>query len=81
MKSQFLTEPDTWGDRIRTIRDDLEAGDLPRLYFIVALSLNDAYDSNDYDRHEILREMMEGVKMNDYDAVNNGIRLLEELPE
>lgn len=79
--SQYMTAPDYWSDRVKTLRENLEAEDYGRLYFLLALCLVDAYDSNDYDRHEAIKKSIQGLRAHDYEAIEEGIDELEEIAE
>lgn len=57
IKSKYETRGTSWSDRIATMRADLMESDGARLYFIVALSLLDSSDNNDYDRHALLERI------------------------
>lgn len=77
--SRYTTHEDTWAERVSTMRVDFVDGDYNRLYFLLALSLCDAYDGHDYDRHEIILGILDGLKRGDELAISDGISLLEEL--
>lgn len=81
IRSQYMTAPDYWSDRVRTLRDNLEAEDYGRLYFLLALCLIDAYDAHDYDRHEAVSKAIAGLKAHDYEAIEKGIDELEGIEE
>ena len=77
--SRYTTREEVWQERIDTMRADLAAGDFGRLYFLLALSLCDAYDTHDYDRHKILEETITAMRKHDYEGIDNGIAALENL--
>ena len=81
IRSGYTTFQESWQSRAATMRADLEAEDYARLFFLAALSLCDAYDMHDYDRHEIVKGIIEGMKAHNYEAINDGISMLEALPE
>lgn len=77
--SRYTTVEKTWEERVRTLRQDFEDGDYARLYFLLSLCLVDAFDENDYDRHEAIRKAIEGMRNHDPKMIAEGIDELAEL--
>lgn len=79
IRSRYTTHQETWEERVSTMRADIVAEDYDRLYFVLSLSLCDAYDMHDYDRHEVIKGILLGMKKHDYAAIDDGITALENM--
>ena len=64
---------------MQAIRQDMRSEDYGRLYFLLSLCLIEAYDENDYDRHEAIKKALHGMRMHDLSELAEGIAELEEL--
>lgn len=79
IRSRYTNREESWEERVATMRRDLEDQDYDRLFFILSLSLCDAYDMHDYDRHEIIKGILDGMRKHDYSAMEDGITELESI--
>ena len=64
---------------MKTLRQDLNDEDYGRFYFLLSLCQIDAYDSNDYDRREILKGIIASLKERDYEKIIDGLDELESV--
>lgn len=62
VKSNYLTHPQTWDERIRVMRSNYDNNFYDFLYFNISLNLIDARDNADYDREKILSDMLTAFK-------------------
>ena len=79
IRSRYTTHQESWQERVATIRQDYADHDYDRLFFVLSLSLCDAYDMHDYDRHEIIKGMLDAMKGRDFEAIEDGIAALERM--
>ena len=77
--SRYTTVDRSWRERVRTLRQDLKDEDYARFFFLLCLCLVDAYDENDYDRHEAVKNTLKALKAHDYEGIEKGLDELEEL--
>ena len=73
MRSNYTKVEKTWAERVETLRQNLADEDYGRLYFLLALCIVDAYDDDDYERHESARKTMEALRNHDYEGMENGL--------
>lgn len=74
--SNYTTAPTDWEERKRVMLGDLADSYYDYLYFKIVLSLNDARDNNDYERHELLLKILKNFKDKNYPRLYNLIAQL-----
>lgn len=79
IKSKYLTNPQTWEERIAVMESNLQNGYYDYLYFNIVLNLNDARDNADYDKEKMFKRILEAFKANDFMAVGNFIGRMKAL--
>ena len=79
VKSKYLTNQLDWDERIRAMEEDLSNKHYNFLYFKIALNLNDARDSADYDKEQVLIKMLTAFKKGAYKSVYTLIGVLKSL--
>ena len=62
VKSNYLTHPQTWDERIRVMRSNYDNGFYDFLYFNIVINMLDARDNADYDKEQVLKRMLSAFK-------------------
>lgn len=79
VKSNYLTHPMEWEERIRVMEENLNNGFYDFLYFNISLNIIDAQDNADYDREMILGRMLACYKRGAINSIQGYINKLREM--